>query len=80
MWLSCILAVTLSGTTNARSQYLSASPPSFPKKPTVNISLAWANLSVSIIFLELPDVVIARRISPSDDNPEKTLLNISSGP
>ena len=38
-----------------------------------------ANLRVSIIFLELPDVVIAKSTSPGD-KAEKTLLKISSGP
>ena len=79
MWLSCILAVTLSGTIKDESQYWKASPPSPPKKPTEYIPLSFASLRVSITFLEFPEVVIANNTSPLTERAENTLLKTSSG-
>ncbi len=47
------------------SEYCFIFPPSLPVSPTTLRSLAFAATAAYKIFLELPDVVIARKTSPS---------------
>ena len=79
IWTSCILAVLLLGTTNAKSQLLKDSPPSDPKKPIVLILIFFAVSKTLTMFSELPEVDNAIKISSGFERVWRFLLNNSLG-
>ena len=62
------------------SQYFFIFPPVKPVKPIVFSPISFAFFRPSITFGELPDVEIAKAISPSLPKPSICLLNTYSNP